>query len=475
MLTAFHSVLYATDWFFFWYFIALNSIYMVLLAVAAKAMLEYKNQREVRRGVPLPEEFMKPFSVVVPAFNEEATIVQSVKAMLELDYPEYEVIVCDDGSTDNTIEYLTAEFGLEEVDVESQERYPCGPINKVYFSHQYPDLVVVTKENEGKPGALNAAANFARYPYLCAVDADSLLSSDSMEKLMQMFTAVPSTAAVGGVVRIANGALVKDGRIEKLEMPDTFTERIQILEYFRAFLFGRLGLSKLNALMIISGAFGVFRQDMLEKIHGWDLNSIGEDMEMVVRLQRYINENKSPLRIAFAPDPVSWTQVPDTLSELSVQRDRWQRALTQSLMKNMSLMFNPRYKAIGMFAFPFYFIFEFVGAAIEFLGYPIVVVSFILGVIDLKFFALFAAVALLWGLFISIASLALAELSYRRYEGRYALWQLIQAAIYENFGYRQMHAFWRFKGMVRYLFGRRSGWGEQSRRSFRTEEEASHE
>ena len=476
MLTVFHSAVYISDWFVFWYFVFLNAIYTLLIAIAAREMLRYANERKIQHMVSLPPEFMKPYSVLVPAFNEEISIIESVKALLNLDYPEYEVIVCNDGSTDGTMAVLKEAFRLEKVDVEKEDRFPCGHIKDVYYSRAYARLMVIDKENGGKSDALNAAASFGRYPYVCAVDADSLLSEDSMGKLMQRFVAVPGSIAVGGVVRLSNGAVLKDSRITQLKMPRNMTERIQIVEYFRAFLFGRVGLAKMNVLMIISGAFGVFRQDVLSMIGGWDRKAIGEDMELVVRLQKFIDRHKQ--KIVFAPEPVCWTQAPRTLGMLSIQRDRWQRALLQCLIKHAGMLFNPRYGMIGLIGFPYYFFFELLGAVIEFLGYPLVIGSFILGIINLKFFLLFMGIAILWGLCISVTALVLAELSYRRYPGRVALWQLIQAAFYENFGYRQLHSFWRFKGMVRYLFfGRKTEWGQRLRQGFDEtyEQETKHE
>ncbi len=466
MLTVFHSVLYASDVFVFWYFVALNAIYMILLGIAAKAMYEYNEERRIERGVALPPEFMKPFSVIMPAFNEELAIIDSVTALLQLDYPEFEVLVCNDGSTDKTLDLLKEHFTLEKVEVEKMDRYPCGPVKAVYFSRKDPKLVVIDKENRGKPDALNTAACFSRYPYICSVDADSLLARDSMTKLMHGFVAVPGSVAVGGVVRLANGAKLEKGQIRELGMPRNMVERIQIVEYFRAFLFGRVGFSRLNVLLIISGAFGVFRQDILEQIKGWNRKAIGEDMELVVHMQKLVSQTNNRLKIIFAPDPVCWTQAPSTLGLLSIQRDRWQRALTQCLTKNINMFFNLKYRNIGMIGYPYYFIFELLGAVIEFIGYPLVIMSFILGIIDLRFFLLFIAVALVWGLCISVTSLTLAELSYKRYPGRKALWQLLQAALYENFGYRQLHAYWRFKGMIRYIFGKKADWGEVHRYRF---------
>ncbi len=467
MQNLFHDIIFV---FFnnmiFWYFVVLNVFYLFLLLLAAGTLSRYRNRMRMERGIKLPEEFMKPFSVLVPAYNEELHIVESVHALLCLNYTEFEVIVCNDGSTDNTLDVLIKAYDLEKTDIELPEEHADAPLKCVYFSRKDSRLVVIDKENSGKASSLNLAAAYSRYPYVCAVDADSLLSKDSMEKLMQEFIAVPGTAAVGGIVRLLNGSDVQNGKITELKLPTRIVERIQIVEYFRAFLFGRVGMARLNVLMIISGAFGVFRRDLLEKAGGWFKNAIGEDMELVVNLQRMIHEQKLKNRIGFAPYPVCWTEAPSTFEQLGTQRDRWQRALTQCMFRHIKLFFNPRYGTLGLIGYPYYFIFEMIGALIEFIGYPVVIFAFILGVINMTYFLMFLAIAFVWGLCISCASLVLAEMSFQRYPEPTALRDLFIAAFFENFGYRQLHAYWRTKGMIRYLFSKNTDWGHIKRVSF---------
>lgn len=466
MPNPFLEFLYGFQWFVLWFFFALNLFYLLLLAVSARVAKSYVARLKIERGLNLPPEFAKPFAALVPSHNEEVSIVDSVRALLALDYPEFEVIVCNDGSTDRTLERLVEAFRLRPVEVEPEPRFPCRKIRAVYFSELDPRLVVIDKENGGKSDALNAAACFARYPYVCAVDADSLLARDSMSRLMRRFVAAPGTVAVGGVVRLANGCVIRDGQVAEVRMPRGTLEAIQIVEYFRAFLFGRLGWAELDIMMIISGAFGVFRQDLLERIGGWNQKAIGEDMDLVLRLHRKIREDQLPYRIGFVPDPLCWTQAPATMAGLSTQRDRWQRGLMQCLFGNIGMLLNPRYGRIGLVGFPYFLIFEMFGALVEFVGIPVTIACYLLGVVNLHFFLLFFAVSLVWGLGISFASIALAEMSYRRYEGWDDFLALFRAAVLENFGYRQLHAFWRLKGMVRYLFRDRHAWGSIRRTEF---------
>ncbi len=463
------DALYWFEWFVIAFFVSLNLFYLVLLMFAARAVSEYNYEYILDRGATLPRHFQKPFSLLIPCYNEEASIDDSVASLLSLEYGEYEVIIANDGSTDGTLAKLTQKFRLVKVDMEIEDRYPCKPIKAVYFSQTEPHLVVIDKENGGKADAQNAAANISRYPYVCAVDADSLLDHGSMSKLMQRFAASPATVAVGGIVRVANGCRVENGEVLDVSMPRGLLEQIQVVEYLRAFLFGRMGLSRMKILMIISGAFGIFRQDVLARIGGWNPDSIGEDIDAVFRLHRLIQRGSLPYELSFAPDPICWTQVPDTLAGLSTQRDRWQRGLMQTLFANMGMLFNPRYRRIGLIGMPYFFVYEMMSALIEPSGYPVLVMCIALGVLNWPFALLFFGVAVIWGMCISATAVALEETSYKRYSKRADLWRLFAASLWENFGYRQLHALWRLKGMVKYILGIKSGWGTIKRKGYHEE------
>lgn len=464
MLNHFLDILYWFNWIVLIYFVVLNLFYCVLLIVSAISIKLYNKDFDVSVGTQLRPEISKPFSLLIPAYNESAVIVDSVRSFLKVDFPEYEIIVSNDGSTDNTLEKLINAFQLEQVDFDWADRYPCKPIKKVYFSRTEPRLVVLDKENGGKADAQNAAANCSRYPYITAVDADSVLSVDSMRKLMRFFSASPQTIGVGGIVRVSNGCSIQDGAITDVRMPDLLIERIQVVEYLRAFLFGRMGWSYMNILLIISGAFGVYRQDIAAKIKGWNHKSIGEDMEFVTRLHKYIRQHGLRNNLSFAPDPVCWTQVPSNLHSLSIQRDRWQRGLMQTLFWNLSMLFNPRYGRIGLIGMPYFFFFEMLGCVIEVLSYPLIGICFYLGIINTSFFWLFLTIAFLWGLVLTYSSILLEEITYRRYKKWKDLFRLIFAGFLENFGYRQLHSFWRIKGFIKYVLRVKSGWGTIKRK-----------
>lgn len=457
------DLLVGFDWFVLWYFAALNLFYLYLLRVSYRAARRYEKEFRSEDGVELPEDCLKPFSIFVPAYNEEVCLVQTIESLCSMNYPEYEVIVCNDGSSDGTLNQLKERFKLEEVNVEIPDRFEHQPIRRVFFSSLQPRLVVVDKVRGGKPDAINAAACMARYGYLCTVDADSMLSDDSMRKLMQRFVGAPKNVGIGGIVRVLNGTTLQNGQVKEIHVPKKWIEKIQVVEYLRSFLFGRLGWSDLNILMIISGAFLVLRRDVVERVGGWRETAIGEDIDIVLRLQRMIKEEHLDMRLSFAPDPVCWTQVPSNIRGLVTQRDRWHRALIQAITGNMRMFFNPRYSRLGFVGLPYFFFFEMLGPVIEFLGYLAIIASLAWGIIGLKFVLMFMGVALLWGVAISFASLAMAESSYGRYTGPKELPQLFTAGILENFGFRQLNTFARFRGTLRYLFGKRSDWGRIQR------------
>ena len=363
-------------------------------------------------------------------------------------------------------------FQFEKVDVEPNDLYESKLIKAVYFSRVEPRLVLVDKENGGKADAQNAGARVARYANICMVDADTLLDKDCLHNFAVRLTAEPNLVAMGGMVRVANGCRIKNGEIVKAGMPRRFIERIQVMEYLRAFLFGRISLTAMNALMIISGAFGIFRRDAFKKIGGWNRQAIGEDMDAVVRLHRIIFENKLNWTIDFVPCPISWTQVPMTWKSLASQRERWQRGLMQVILANKKMLMNPRYGAIGTVGYPYFAFFEMFSALIEFLCYPLTIAAFLVGAVNVTYMVYFLTLTAIWGLCISFFTILMHENIPYRYETTKDLISLLLTALFEGTGYRQIHSYWRLKGTFKYIFDKSSrssgmkGWEAIQRASF---------
>lgn len=469
---AWESILFFSSIVILLYMIVLNTFYSLNLVMAAIMIPLYNNRYQLTRGIPVEKHIAKSFSILVPAYNEEKTIVESLRSLLALDYNDYEIVVANDGSSDKTLEILISTFQFEQVDVTPNDIFESTPIRGVYFSKLEPKLVLVDKENGGKADTHNSAARVARFPYFCMVDADTLLDKDSLRDMAIRFAAEPKLAALGGIIRVANGCEVENSVITRVGMPKKFIERVQVLEYLRAFLFGRVSLSGLKALMIISGAFGVFRWDAFALLRGSNRSSIGEDMDAVVRLHRLIHEQGLDWKVDFVPNPLSWTQVPMTWKSLGIQRDRWQRGLMQVLMENKKMFLNPRYGAVGLVGYPYFFLFEMLGAVVEFICYPLTLIAFALGAVNLTFMIYVLCFVLVWGLCISFATIYVQDKIKYRYGTTSDLKALLLTAVLENFGYRQIHSLWRLRGLLKYMLVKSSrttglhGWTNIERDGF---------
>jgi len=458
-----HSLILFMEWLFFLYFIAISAGYVLLNIISVIYISRYMNIHSLQ-NLPRPfSGFEPPVSILVPAHNEELSIVNSVRALLQLTYPSYEVLVINDGSTDRTLQVLSKEFSLIPVPVTFHEHLPAARIKGEYFSKSHPNIRVIDKENGGKADALNAGLNFARHNLFCSVDADSILQRDSLQQVVYPFLEDPTTVASGGTVRIANGSTIREGFLVETGLPGNLLARFQVVEYLRAFLFGRMGWSPLNALMIISGAFGLFRKDAVIEVGGYRKNTIGEDMELVVRLHRKMRLAEKPYRISFVPDPICWTEAPEDLGTLRVQRMRWQRGLTESLFLNINLLFHEKGGTVGWLAFPFFLIFECLGPILEVVGYIYMTVLFYYGLLPNYGMLAFLIVTIGLGILLSICALMLEEMSFHLYPRLSHVFKLFVAAVAENIGYRQINSFWRLAGIIGWLFGKKASWGEMKR------------
>ena len=427
------------------YFLVLNSLVLCLVVLGflrTRRVTALVHTRDLRSRMQSP--LMLPVSVIVPAYNEAANIVETAHSLLQLRYPRFEVLIVNDGSDDETLERLVKRFALYPVGRGFEHRVPCQRIRAIYESRRHPNLVVVDKENGGKGDALNAGLNVSRYPLFCGIDGDSVLEADALLRVVRPFHEHPDTmVAAGGTVRIANGSLLRAGRVVDVALARGVLPRIQVVEYLRAFLFGRMGWESLGGLLIISGAFGVFQRRAVIEAGGYATDSVGEDMELVVRLHRSLRDRGQRYRIGFVPEPVCWTEAPASLAVLRRQRTRWQRGLIDTLSRHRQMLFNPRYGCVGLLSMPYFLMFEMLGPLVELSGYVVVPLSYALGILDVSVLQAFFAAAVLYAIVISIVAMLLDDLAFRRYRGVGQLLSLASAAVVEAVAFRPLCAWWR--------------------------------
>jgi cellulose synthase/poly-beta-1,6-N-acetylglucosamine synthase-like glycosyltransferase len=449
------------------YFLILNISYIILFLISLREVLRFLRrtyfsdyQQILRSNMTLP------ITLIVPAHNEEKTIVDTVRSLQMLNYPEFEIVVVNDGSRDATLNRLLAAYDLRRVDRVYKRSLPTRSVRALYASPLVPNLTVVDKEGGGKADALNCGINLSKYPLFCSMDADSVIEDDALLKAVKPFMEWPDeTVAVGGIVRCANGCTIADGRVTTIALPKRLLPIFQVVEYLRAFLSGRLGWSALKGLLLISGAFGVYRKSAVVEVGGYDGNTDTEDLELVMALHQVNRAKGRPYRIVFVPDPVCWTEVPGSWRMLRRQRNRWHRGMLQSLSRHRNMLFNPRYGVIGMVVCPYFLIFETMGPFVETLGYISVPLAWALGLLNTEFFVLFFLLAVAFGVFLSVAAILLEEISYRRYPTWEDLWKLLVCGILENFGFRQLLALFKVQAFWEYLRGLRR-WGMLERAGF---------
>jgi cellulose synthase/poly-beta-1,6-N-acetylglucosamine synthase-like glycosyltransferase len=450
----------------FGYYLCLHGIYLLLILIGTTQLRRYQlgiSFGEFRRIADSP--LTLPFSVIIPAYNEEKVIISAVLGALNLRYPQHEVIVVNDGSSDRTLALLVQRFGLRRVHKVGQTRFQTRTVRGIYESLEYPKLVVIDKANGHRADAINAAVNYARYPMLCIMDADCVFEEDALLRVIRPFLRSHRVIAAGGIVRPANGLQVQDGRIVSYGLPRGFLPLVQAVEYLRSFQWSRLGLATLNSMLCISGAFLVVKKDVFIEMGGVDPEAITDDIDLTVRLHEYIHTHKrgEGLKIAYIPDPVCYTEVPETVRVHAAQRNRWQRGTLQTLLRHWYMTFNPRYGMTGLFGMPFFFIFEAFAALVEGASYVLIPIVYFMGIASLTEVALFFVLAIVLGTFLSVTAVLLQESTRLRPAHTRDLLRLLLAALAENFGYHQMHLLWRIAGTFDYLVRRRRDLGLMER------------
>lgn len=438
------------------------------LLITASALYEHwriSKQDEFQMWERVMSSPLAPkISVIVPAYNEELSVCETVRGLLALSYPNLEVVVVNDGSPDDTLKTLQVEFDLRPVHPVFQKVIQTKEVKGIYKSHLETKVVIIDKFNGGKADSLNAGINIASGDLVCAIDADTLVGPDALQHLVAPFLHRSDTVAVGGTVRLANDSEIRASAVSELIVPKRPIPALQVVEYIRAFIIGRLGWNPLGGNLIISGAFGLFRRTSVLEAGGYETGSIGEDMELIVRLRRMGYETGNPSWVEFLASPVAWTEAPESYRVLGRQRNRWQRGLMDVLMRHKKMLFNPKYGSAGMLAMPYYFIVEFLSPLVEAIGWLVLFAGLVFGFIGPSaLWLVFAAYG--FGAILTVISLWFDDAVNHPYPSLSSRAQLAGYAVLEQFAYRPVTIVWRLWGVRLFLQGR-TEWGQQVRKGF---------
>ncbi len=458
----------------FYYAVFVMISYVVLTLLSAIEMNSYikKNSYVSYREI-LVSPLAPSVSILAPAYNEEANIIDNIRSLMSLHYSNYEVIIINDGSSDNTFQRMFDYYKLERVDFAIDYQIKCNEIRGVYKSKlpSFSKLTVIDKVNGGKSDALNAGINVSAKDLVLCIDVDCIVEEDALLKLVKPYLEEKyQVIASGGVVRIANSCTVEDGKLVDVHMPKNLLPRFQVLEYIRAFLMGRMAWSKLNGLLIISGAMGLFDKSIVIKVGGYDLNTVGEDMELVVRMRRYMYEQDRRFKVIYIPDPLCWTEAPADLQILGRQRNRWARGTIETLWMHKDLFFNPRYGVLGLLSYPYWFFFEWLAPIIEFLGMTFFIILILSGKTNWEFSLILISMVYFFSVALSTVAILFEEMSYQQYTKGSDLVKLLLVAFLEPIFYHPLTVFWAIQGNFHKFIGKNQ-WGAMTRKGFTVQKE----
>lgn len=459
--------------FFLLYAIIIFGFYFWLAIVSAKELIKNIRQAKITNyDALLSSPFAPMISVLAPAYNESLTIVQNIKALLGLYYPSFEIIVINDGSKDDTLEKTIQAFDLEKVPYAIDYKIQCAEIRGIYKSKMkaYSYLTVIDKFNGGKADALNAGINIARGDYFISIDVDSIIDPHALKKLIKPFFEETESRviAAGGVIQIANSCVVENGKLVEVNVPDQFLPRCQVIEYNRAFLMGRLAWSRLDGLLLISGALGLFDKEVVINCGGYYHKTVGEDMELVVRMRKYMADNKQKYKVVYISDPLCWTEAPSTLKVLGSQRNRWTRGTIDTILLHRKMFFNPKYGFMGMVSHPFWVFFEWFAPIIEFVGIVYFLAMSIIGNPNWSFFYIMFSFVYLFAITFSTYAILFDHLAYNRYKQKKQIFKLIFTAWLEPFFYHPLVVYWGIRGNYDFFIRKKKAWGKMTRSGFNT-------
>jgi cellulose synthase/poly-beta-1,6-N-acetylglucosamine synthase-like glycosyltransferase len=455
---------------FFIYSITAIGSYIILAFISAIETKEYMRKNSfVNYKEILASNISPSISIIAPAYNESLNIVENVRSLLSSYYVNYDVIIVNDGSSDDSMDKLIKAYNLVKIDYLINEQIQTKPLrNGIYKSTNpaFEKLMVIDKENGGKADALNMGLNISNNKYVACIDVDCLLLEESLQKMIKPFleTADAKVIAAGGVIRISNSCLVKDGKLHDVNFPEKLLEKGQILEYLRAFLLGRMAWSRLNGLLVISGAFGLFDKKIAIKVGGYDTKTVGEDMEIVVRMRGYMEEQKEKYKVAYIPDPLCWTEAPDNYKTFISQRNRWTRGTIETLRRHRKIGFNPKYNSLGLLSYPYWFFFERMAPIVEVAGLIYFGFLIALDYVRWDYSISFIILAYLFSVLFSIVAIVSEELTYHQYKKKGIGFNLIKIAFLEPFVNHPFILYAAIRGNYDYYFNKKKKWGAMTRK-----------
>lgn len=409
-------------------------------------------------------------TIIAPAYNEGLTIVENIRSLLSLKYVNYEVMVVNDGSKDDTLQKMIRAYDLEKIEKDIDPNWPCKPIKTIYKSRQrsFSRLTVIDKVNGGKSDALNTGIRLSENKYVGCIDVDCLLLPEALLHVVKAFyqRSDKRVIAVGGVIRIANSCKISGGQLEEIRLPKNWLAKFQLLEYTRSFLLGRMAWGRIDSLLIISGAFGFFDREIALAVGGYNTNTVGEDMEIVFRMRRYMHERQLPYTVDYIPDPLCWTEVPENTKNFINQRDRWARGNLETLYHHKDMFFNPRFGRLGMLSYPYWFFYEWLAPILEFFGFISILLFYYLGILNLSFFIAITLTIYTFSVMFSLYAILWEVFTYNQYTRIRDLATLVFCALIEPFVFHPLVVWSSIRGNYKKLFKINSGWGSQVRKGF---------
>lgn len=457
--------------FILFYAISIFSIYFWLAIVSAKELRRNFHDAKITNfEAVISSPFAPMITVIAPAYNESLTIVENIKALLALYYPSFEIIVVNDGSKDDSLEKTIEAFDLEKIPFVIDYKIPCKEVTGVYKSRKkaFNNLTVISKINGGKADALNSGINVARGEYFISIDVDSIIDPYALQKLIKPFfeETDKKVIATGGVIRIANSCKIEDGQLIEINVPNEFLPRCQVIEYNRAFLMGRLAWSRLDGLLLISGALGMFDKEVVIGCGGYYTKTVGEDMELVVRMRKYMVEKNEKYKVAYISDPLCWTEAPSSLKVLGSQRNRWTRGTIDTLFLHWDVFLNRKFGFMGMVSHPFWVFYEWLAPIIEFVGVLYFIAIALLGEPNWPFFYIMVFFVYFFSITFSTYAILFDHMAYHRYKKKWMIIKLILTAWVEPILFHPLVVYWALRGNYDYFVRKKKAWGNMSRVGF---------